>query len=59
MYEACLQRAENLEIFEDGQSQVLMKALIKTEIKADIEVPDSEEDSSTLQSDAGEEEMGV
>ena len=58
MFEDCLQRAEDMELFEDGQSQALMKALIQTEIKADIQVPDSEEDS-TLQSDEGEEEMGV
>ena len=59
MYGDCLQRAEDLQIFEDGQSQALMKALIETEIKADIQVPDSEEESSPLQSDGVEEGAGV
>ncbi len=59
MYGDCLQRAEDLQIFEDGQSQALMKALIETEIKADIQVPDSEEESSPLQSDGVEEGAGL
>ena len=58
MYADCLQRAEDFKIFEDGQSQALMKALIETEIKADIQIPDSEEESSPLQSDGVKEEAG-
>lgn len=61
IYEGCLQRAETLEIFDDGQSQGLMQALIESELRADIQVTDAEDsDSSTLQTDddGAEEEAG-
>ena len=63
IYEACLQRAEDLELFNDGQSQGLVQALIESELRADIQVTDDEDTitaSSTLQTDddEGAEEAG-
>ena len=52
IYEDCLQRAENLEIFGDGQSQGLMQAVIEVEIKNDIKVQsDIDSSPSTLETD--------
>ena len=63
IYEGCLQRAEDLEVFNDGQSQGLVQALIESELRADIQVNDAEDsdtDSSSLPTDddGAEEEAG-
>ena len=52
-----------MELFNDGQSQGLVQALIESELRADIQVTDDEDTitaSSTLQTDddGGAEEAG-
>ena len=52
-----------MEVFNDGQSQGLVQALIESELRADIQVNDAEDsntDSSSLPTDddGAEEEAG-